>query len=261
MSSWGSFFKTSSAIVDKNFGDHPVAKKIPFNAKIGSMLNIQDVNVFLRSSFAGGLVIAPKEHENTVVALGRIGLGDVGDLYKIYLTKRDSPVVKFIQVFQDHTGAMKDVQYFSLLSSVIPTTSEDFDLLTGANGDGLGDISYCLDKEFVLSSNTVDASVVETAFAGKGDGIDFIRNAGGDNQYFSPFVCDETYIGNREGTQGCEMQTYFMPYVRQFSNGGNEYLMVATHELSSKDSNTSYQEVSTHYSIGIDVDSNSIQVL
>lgn len=235
--------------------DAPQAEDLglPLAARIGSLVDLQ-MSPLLRANANGSLVALPTAEDSRILAISQFKLSMAGRLYRYYLAKGDEDErEKFLQLYVDERGAVQEILYCTQLVRFIPTTAEDQDAFTGANGGGLGDLQFSLWRS-QLEQYGVDGGTLASAF-GPEDALDFERDVGDPNAGFvPPFTGTETRIDEATGMQGLKQQLYFMPYARQLGDGSKEYLLVTTEILQSVNGDARKRGVHVDFVVGIPVE-------
>jgi hypothetical protein len=205
---------------------------LPLGARIGSLVGLQ-MSPLLRANANGSLVALPQAEDSRILAISQFKLSMAGRLYRYYLATGDEDErEKFLQLYVDERGAVKEILYCTQLVRFVPTTAEDQDAFTGADGCGLGDLQFSLWRS-QLEDCGADGALLAGAF-GEQPALDFERDVGDPEAGFvPPFTGTETRIDDASGTQGLKQQLYFMPYARRLGDGSKEYLLVTTEILQS----------------------------
>ena len=231
---------------------------LPLGARIGSLVRLQQAP--LLGALANGSLIAPPDaDDNRIVAVSQIRLKQTGGLYRYYLdTGEVNEKEKFLQVYQNAEGKVSEVMYCTQLARVVPETVEDQEAYMGLANAGLGDRSYTLWRA-QLGDVGLDEADLELVF-GQDEGVDYWRDAGGDEDFITPFSGTETRIDNPSGSLGLRQEMYFMPYVRQLRDGGHEYLLITTEVISSVNGDASKRGIHVDFVIGIPVEQERIVI-
>jgi hypothetical protein len=231
----------------------PEDRGLPLAARIGSVVNLQ-MSPLLRANAHGSLVALPDAEDSRILAISQFRLTMAGRLYRYYLAKGDDDDrEKFLQLYLDEQGNVKEILYCTQLVRFIPTTAEDQDAFTGADGCGLGDLQFSLWRS-QLEESGADGTLLATAF-GAQEALDFARDVGHpDAGFVPPFSGTETRIDEASGTQGLQQQLYFMPYARQLGDGSKEYLLVTTEILQSVNGDASKRGIHVDFVVGIPVE-------
>jgi len=236
-------------------GDAPQAEDrgLPLGARIGSVVDLQ-MSPLLRANANGSLVALPQAEDSRILAISQFKLSMAGRLYRYYLAKGDEDErEKFLQLYVDEHGAVKEILYCTQLVRFIPTTAEDQDAFTGTDGCGLGDLQFSLWRS-QLEESGADNAVLASGF-GDQDALDFERDVGDPNAGFvPPFTGTETRIDDASGTEGLKQQLYFMPYARQLGDGGREYLLVTTEIVQSVNGDARKRGIHVDFVVGIPVE-------
>jgi hypothetical protein len=246
-------------------GKHGVAASseqdlgLPLGARIGGLINIQQ-SPFIRASAAGSLIGMPGEGDTRIVAVSQMKLSMAGSLYRYYLaTGDDDAHERFVQVFQDAQGRVAELMYCTQLARTIPETAEDQDAYTGQSGVGLGDASYTLWRE-QLGDVGLDEAQLAQVF-GDGDRLDYQRDAGEPGTPFvAPFSGTETRLDDAGGINGLQQEIWFMPYVRELAGGGNEYLLITTEIVASRNGDASQRGIHVDFVIGIPLEQERVVI-
>lgn len=229
---------------------------LPLGARIGSVVGIQQ-SPLLRAVADGSLISLPDADDTRIVAVSQIKLKQSGGLYRYYLETGDrDDKEKFLQVYQDASGAVSEIMYCTQLARVIPETVEDQEAYTGQSGCGLGDRSYTLWRD-----QLADASLDLELIFGTGEGLDFWRDAGDPQASFvPPFTGTETRLDDAGGNTGLRQEMYFMPYVRQLRGGSNEYLLITTEIIHSVNGDRGKRGIHVDFVVGIPVEQQRIVI-
>ena len=231
----------------------PEDRSLPLAARIGSLVDLQ-MSPLLRANANGSLIALPQAEDGRIVAISQFRLSMAGQLYRYYLAKGDEDGrEKFLQLYVDEQGEVKEILYCSQLVRFIPATAEDQDAFTGANGCGLGDLQFSLWRS-QLEESGADQAVLATAF-GDQEALDFERDVGDPHAGFvPPFKGTETRIDEASGMQGLKQQLYFMPYARRLGDGGKEFLLVTTEILQSVNGDAGKRGIHVDFVVGIPVE-------
>ncbi|WP_028103455.1 DUF2491 family protein [Pseudoduganella violaceinigra] len=226
---------------------------LPLAARIGSVVGLQ-MSPLLRANANGSLLALPAAEDRRILAISQFQLSMAGRLYRYYLAKGDEDDrEKFLQLYVDEHGAVKEVLYCTQLLRFIPTTAEDQDAFTGADGAGLGELQFSLWRS-QLEESGADGALLASAF-GEQEALDFERDVGDPTAGFvPPFSGTETRIDDAAGMQGLKQQLYFMPYARQLGDGSKEYLLVTTEILQSVNGDASKRGIHVDFVVGIPVE-------
>ena len=228
----------------------PTDLDLPLGARIGSLVWLQQ-SPLLGAMADGSLIALPETDDNCIVAVSHIRLQQTGGLYRYYLdTGEVDGQEKFLQVYQNADGQVAEVMYCSRLTRVFPETVEDQEAYMGVASAGLGDRSYTLWRA-QLSDIGLDDTDLDLVF-GNGDGLDYWRDAGSDDEEFvAPFSGTEIRIDNPSGSRGLRQELYFMPYARELRSGGSEYLLITTEIISRVNGDASKRGIHVDFVIGI----------
>jgi len=231
----------------------PEDRSLPLGARIGSLVSVQ-MSPLLRASAAGSLVTLPEAEDTRILAISQFQLSMTGVLYRYYLAKGDDDSQeKFLQLYVDQHGEVKEILYCTQLVRVIPTTAEDQDAYTGAAGYGLGDMNFSLWRS-QLDASGIDRPELASAF-GEQEVLEFERDAGNPEQDFlPPFAGTETRIDDASGMAGLKQQLFFMPYARQLGDGSKEFLLITTEILQSVNGNAGKRGIHVDFVVGIPVE-------
>lgn len=226
---------------------------LPLQARIGSLVSLQ-LSPLLRASNEGSLIALPEDGDTRILAISQMKLTMEGRVHRYYLaTGDDDAEEKFLQVYVNADGEVREILYCSQLVRVTPQTVEDQDAYTGANGHGLGDRNYTLWRA-QLEEIGVDPAAVEQAF-GEAEAIDYERDAGDPDQAFvHPYVGTEIRLDDAAGMLGLKQQLYFMPYVRQLRDGGREFLLVTTEVIQSVNGDARKRGIHVDFVVAIPVE-------
>jgi hypothetical protein len=178
-------------------------------------------------------------------------------VYRYYLATGDrDDREKFLQVYQDAGGAVREILYCTQLARVIPETAADQDAYTGQSGYGLGDRSY------TLSRQQIDGAEHDLGLVfGADEGLDYWRDAGDPAAGFvPPYTGTEVRLDDSRGQTGLRQDLYFMPYVRTLRGGGQEYLLITTEILHSVNGDTRQRGIHVDFVIGIPVEQQRIVI-
>lgn len=231
----------------------PEDRALPLAARIGSLVELQ-MSPLLRASANGSMVALPQAEDSRILAISQFKLSMAGRLYRYYLAKGDEDDrEKFLQLYVDEHGEVKEILYCTQLVRFIPTTAEDQDAFTGTDGCGLGDLQFSLWRS-QLEGSGVDSAVLATAF-GDQEALDFERDVGDPNAGFvPPFTGTETRIDDASGMQGLKQELYFMPYARSLGDGSKEYLLVTTEIVQSVNGDARKRGIHVDFVVGIPVE-------
>lgn len=234
----------------------PADDDLPLGARIGSVVAIQQ-SPLLRAVADGSLIALPDADDTRIVAVSQLRLKQSGGLYRYYLETGDrDDKEKFLQVYQDASGAVSEILYCTQLARVIPESVEDQDAYTGRAGSGLGDRSYTLWRE-----QLDDLGLDQELIFGTRDGLDYWRDAGDPELGFMPpFSGTEVRLDDASGATGLRQEMYFMPYVRELRSGGHEYLLITTEIIHSVNGDTSQRGIHVDFVIGIPVEQQRIVI-
>jgi hypothetical protein len=227
-------FGLGKKVVEKRIGVEPVQEAVsntlPFKAKVGSFMGIQKLP-FIRAQTCDSLVEAPGEGEDRIVAISQMPIGEDRVVRYFLQTEETSDCPKFVQFFQTKAGEVQEAHYYAMLTTFVPTSTEEQALFTGRNGEGLGQLDYSLSKEQL---SFLPEEVKVRVFGEKED-LAYIRNVGGQETFVAPFEANETRVEDNEGNNGLHQLVYFTPYVRQLSDGTDEHLLICTNIVSDED--------------------------
>lgn len=231
----------------------PEDRASPLGARIGSLVDLQ-MSPLLRANANGSLVALPEAEDGRILAISQFKLSMAGRLYRYYLAKGDEDErEKFLQLYVDEREEVKEILYCTQLVRFIPTTAEDQDAFTGANGNGLGDLQFTLWRG-QLAECGVDVAMLASAF-GEQEALDFERDVGDPEAGFvPPFTGTETRIDEASGMQGLKQQMYFMPYARSLGDESKEYLLVTTEILQSVNGDARKRGIHVDFVVGIPVE-------
>jgi hypothetical protein len=234
----------------------PADTGLPLGARIGSVVGIQQ-SPLLRAVASGALIAPPDAGEARIVAVSQLRLRQAGAVYRYYLATGDrDDREKFLQVYQDAGGAVREILYCTQLARVIPETAADQDAYTGQSGYGLGDRSY------TLSRQQIDGAEHDLGLVfGADEGLDYWRDAGDPAAGFvPPYTGTEVRLDDSRGQTGLRQDLYFMPYVRTLRGGGQEYLLITTEILHSVNGDTRQRGIHVDFVIGIPVEQQRIVI-
>lgn len=231
----------------------PEDRGLPLAARIGSVVDVQ-MSPLLRANANGSLLALPQAEDSRILAISQFKLSMAGRLYRYYLAKGDQDGrEKFLQLYVDEQGAVQEILYCTQLLRFIPTTAEDQDAFTGAEGCGLGDLQFSLWRS-QLEQSGADSAGLDAAF-GAQEALDFERDVGDPAAGFvAPFTGSETRIDEASGMQGLQQQLYFMPYARRLGDGSKEYLLVTTEILQSVNGDHRKRGIHVDFVVGIPVE-------
>jgi hypothetical protein len=226
---------------------------LPLGARIGSLVSLQ-LSPMLRASSAGSLIVLPEEADTRILAISQLKLTMQGRVYRYYLATGDNDgEEKFLQIYADAQGELKEILYCTQLVRITPETVQDQDAYTGASAHGLGDRNYTLWRG-QLDDIGIEASAIETAFAAE-EAIDYRRDAGDEEADFvQPYTGTETRLDDAAGVLGLKQQLYYMPYRRVLRDGGQEYLLITTEVLQSVNGDARKRGIHVDFVIGIPVE-------
>lgn len=232
---------------------------LPLGARIGGVFTMQ-MSPLIRANAGGSLVKLPTNSDTVIQAISRIRLNLDGKLHRFYLEKGDDYGSEtFIQVYSNAKGEIAELLYCTHLTRFIPETEEDQSAFTGSNGTGLGQQYYSLWREQIASLG-VDELTLSTVF-GDGEEIKYLRDIGDSSQEFiSPLTGTETRIDDSFGEHGLKQQIYFMPYARALATGGQEYLVITTEIVESRDGDASKRSIHVDFMIGIPLEPERVSV-
>ena len=231
---------------------------LPLRARIGSLVKMQ-MSPLIRAQSNGSLIGMPREADDRIVAISQIKLQLPGVVYRFYMSKGDDDAKEtFLQTYCDEQGHVAEILYCTQLARVIPETAQDQDDYTGVPGTGLGEHDYTLWREQL--ADTLGAAELMQVF-GDNERIDFRRDIGEPHIAFAaPLSGTETRIDDAAGMQGFKQEIYYMPYVRDLSGGGKEYLLITTEIIESVNGDTSERGIHVDFVIGIPVEQERIVV-
>lgn len=231
---------------------------LPMGGRIGGLIKLQQ-SPLIRAVANGSLIQLPSAGETLIKAISRVKLNLAGELYRYYLDTGDSgSKEKFLQIFQDEQGKIAEILYCVALTRIIPETAEDQDAYTGRAGCGLGDASYTLWREQLVDMDLGDADLAQVF--GENEGLTYLRDAGSpQSEFIPPFTGVETRIDDAHGERGLKQEIYFMPYVRDLSDG-LEYLLISTEIIQSQDGDTSRRGIHIDFMIGIPMDTERVVI-
>jgi hypothetical protein len=226
---------------------------LPMQARICSLVSLQ-LSPLLRASAAGSLITLPDEGDTRILAISQLKLSMAGRVYRYYLATGDNDSEeKFLQLYADEQGEVKEILYCTQLVRVTPETVDDQDAYTGASGHGLGDRNYTLWRG-QLEEIGVDAAAIETAF-GTEDALDYRRDAGDpEAEFIPPYTGTETRLDDAAGMLGLKQQLYYMPYMRPLRDGSQEFLLVTTEVLQSVNGDAGKRGIHVDFVVGIRVE-------
>jgi len=232
---------------------------LPMQARIGSLVSLQ-LSPLLRANTSGSLIALPDEADTRIVAISQMQLTMSGRLYRYYLATGDNEgEEKFLQLYADSQGEVKEILYCSGLVRVVPESTADQDVYTGTKGSGLGDRNYSVWRE-QLRQVGLEESTLELAF-GSEEAIDYQRDAGDANEDFvPPYTGTETRLDDAQGMNGLKQQLYYMPYVRELREGGKEYLLVTTEIVQSVKGDARKRGIHVDFVVGIPVEQERLVV-
>jgi hypothetical protein len=257
---WKDVFSYVRGIAEKKGvveGTARMDEGVPLDARIGSVVQMQASPV-IHAQANGSLIATPDAGDTRILAVSQLRLQPDTELYRLYLDKGDQDAKeKFLQVFCGDDGKVADILYCTQLARVIPETADDQDAYTGQAGYGLGDPSYTLWREQL--ADTLDEPTLATAF-GDSDRLDYTRDAGGAADFVKPFTGRETRIDDAQGVHGLRQEMYFMPYVRELSGGGREYLLITTEIIESIDGDSAKRGIHVDFVIGIPMEQERIVI-
>jgi hypothetical protein len=230
---------------------------VPFGAKIGATLRFP-IDDIIKTSESNGLVIPPDVENDTIQRIGRLRVDGVGDFYRFFVNKKDDNP-QFIQLYKNNRGSLVEATYYSQIASFIPETSEEQDLFVGANGCGLGDISYDLSKSFVLENGPIENNSANRSFS-YDDSINFYREGPSQADFLAPFEGVEIQSTDDSGEHGLKQRVWFSMYQRGLNNGQHENLLVATQLVESVDGDDSRRSITVAFYSGIPIDHHHIFV-
>jgi hypothetical protein len=232
--------------------------RLPLGARIGSLVQMQ-MSPIIRAQTGGSLIAMPAAGDTRVLAVSQIKLEPATALFRLYLVTGDVQAdEKFLQVFANDDGSVAEILYCTQLARVIPETADDQDAYTGVAGYGLGDASYTLWRDQL--ADMLSPADLANAF-GENDHLTYARDAGGrDAAFVQPFTGREIRIDDAAGMKGLKQQLYFMPYVRELTGGGREYLLITTEIIDSVDGDASKRGIHVDFVIGIPIEAERITV-
>jgi hypothetical protein len=229
---------------------------LPLKARIGSVVTLQKTPL-IRAQTQGSLLELPAEDESLIVAISRLQTNLNGELLRYYINLGDDKATeKFLQIYVDTNGAIREIWYCSGLSRIIPETSEDQAAFTGSAGYGLGDRAFTLWRQ-QLEEVGLDSLTLDTAF-GEQDALTYQRDAGDPQlEFLAPFRGTETRIDNAEGTAGLQQEVIFMPYSRNLGgeeSGQREILLISTEIVESENGDRNKRSIHVDFMIAIPID-------
>lgn len=259
-----SFFNLAGRVLDKRLdaaaskaADTPgrVDTGLPFKAYIGAVVDLPLVDFALLD---GSLVTTPSE--NTLVkAASRIRLeaDESIPLYRLYteLGSHDGHGQSFIQVLGNGDDISEVIVYQHLLRDV-PTTTEDQEMYTGAEG-GLGMLTFDLADDY-LSAAGVSAQQIAALFAGA-DCLTYRRDTPVDHEFVPPYYAKETRIDDAIGEKGLEKEIWFMPYIRDLPDGKQERLLITFEHVMTKNG-VAHEEVYVDFLVGYAIPKQKVTV-
>lgn len=203
---------------------------LPLRARIGSVLTI-DESVFR----IGTLVIPPTQAELMIVAISRIKPASghmAGCIYRYYLTTGDTDgeTEKFLQIAVQDSRVV-EIEYFSELIRHYPQTREEWDIFTGANGCGIGESTFSVNRG-QMPENLGEVRIQQAFSAG--DELVYHRQIG-DGDFEPPLQAIETRVDDSGGEHGLQQKVIYMPYARAGEFFDGETLLVSTEILKSED--------------------------
>lgn len=228
-------------------------KGLPLGARIGGTMRLQ-LSPFIRARAGGGLVEIPGEPSALVVAISRLRITDEGAIHRYYTEKGDSgdDAERFLQVFTSAKGDVLDILHCTRIVRFIPESVEAQQIFTGEDRTGLGSSPFEIYRSQLIAAG-VNMEIIQTAF-GESDTIAYTRAVGSaELEFFPPLRGTEERIDDSEGISGLRQHVYYMPYVRDLSAGGQEFLIVTTEVLEERDGKPS-REIHVDFAIGLTIE-------
>lgn len=235
---------------------------LPLNARVGSVVVLQKTPM-IRAQAQGSLLEMPSDDETLIVAISRIRTELEGKLYRYYLQSGDADIAeKFIQVYVDANGEVKELAYYSRLCRLVPESVEDQQIFSGEAGYGLGDASYTMWR-WQLEEMGWDEDRLQATFLDQ-DHVLFQRDAGDPHaEFVMPFRGTETRIDKADGSEGLQQQVIFMPYSRALSQEQNQHrelMLISTEIIESTNGDRNKRGIYVDFMIGIPVETERLVV-
>lgn len=222
---------------------------LPYGARIGSLVQWQ-VTPFIRAELNGSLIKAPSESSGIICSISRMNIDIDGKLYRFYLQTGDSDDNEvFIQVYVDSEGAPIEALYCHTLTRIIPETIEEQIAYTGTEGYGLGEQTYGLSKGNLYDLG-FSQSMIEGLVMGDGELLYTRLVDSGNAAFMTPLEGIEQRIDDAKGLNGIKQKVHFMPYYRNVGDI-DEYLLISTEILESKDGDTSERSIHVDFMLGL----------
>lgn len=202
----------------------------------------------------------PSVTSELIQAISRIRIKVAGSLHRYYVSTGEGAdqTERFLQVYTDEQGQVKECLHCTRLLRFTPETVEDQNAYTGDGGAGLGESTFALWKE-QLSTMGVAADLLESAF-GSNENIEYQRDVGGAESFVSPFEGIETRIDDAMGENGLKQKVYYMPYTRNLPGGVQEYLIITT-EIVEEQNGLGRREIHVDFAIGLPIEKERVAIL
>lgn len=235
---------------------------LPLKARVGSVVVLQKTPM-IRAQAQGSLLEMPSDEETIIVAISRVRTELEGKLYRYYLHRGDEEAAeKYIQVYVDASGEIKELSYYSRLCRLIPETLEDQQIFSGEAGYGLGDLTYTMWRwqleEMGWSEENLQATFLDQ------DHVLFQRDAGDPHaEFVAPFRGTETRIDNADGSAGLQQQVIFMPYSRALSQERDQHrelMLISTEIIESENGDRNKRGIFVDFMIGIPIETERLVV-
>ena len=225
---------------------------VPLGAQVGSLINMQQTP-FIRAVTEGSLIAMPTDADKLIKAISHVKLDLAGKLYRFYVSTGDTDdKERFLQVFAEADGTVREIMYCTRLVRIIPESREDQDTYTGRGGRGLGELQFSIWREQVAGLGYNDSDL--NSMFKDADRFVYQRDAGNQSDRFvAPFAGREVRVDDAKGVHGLEQEIYFMPYVRELGSG-KEYLLIETEIVESQDGDASRRDIHVDFMIGIPVE-------
>jgi hypothetical protein len=225
---------------------------LPLGARIGSLMSLQ-VTPFIRANSAGGLTAIPERSAEIIQAISTVGIDVGGSVHRYYASTGDDETLpeRFLQVFTDEHGDVKELLHCTQVARFIPQTEADQRAFTGEGDAGLGQKTFSLWRDQLAAMGVAEA-LLKSAF-GDQPSIEYQRDCGGpDTEFVKPFEGVETRVDTSLGDKGLKQAIFYMPYARTLFDGSKECLIITTEILQEQDG-TDQREIHVDFAIGVPV--------
>lgn len=241
----------AQALFDRGEAPKTADAGVPMGARVGSLLTFK-VAPFLRASDSLVPALKAGETQQQIVSISRLRVPMKGAVHRFYVMRGDDGVgdERFLQVFTDAAGEVKELVYFDRLLRLIPQSRDEQDAYMGANQQGLGCASFSLYRS-QFDGLDIDEAQLARAF-GDADTLVYERCVGDASvEFMEPFRGVENRIDDSVGERGLRQQVVFMPYRRQLAGGGEEQLLVSTEVIQDQDGDAGRRELHVDFMVGL----------